>query len=131
MTVRWGREKHSKLRSSTSKALAGGNMVHHGPNKRVNMVMRLKRYMRADSVGPYRLYKDFSLYPRTTGSPQNVFRKACYMIRFGFQKDLLWLLYREWTGWEKWSHMKAPSFIIVAIPEMKESGTEVVAEKMR
>lgn len=105
MTVRWGREKHSKLRSSTSKALAGANMVHRGPNKRVSMVMRLKRWVRPDHVGPYRLYKDLSLYPRTTGSPQNVFSKACYMIRFGFQKDLLWLLCRQWTGWEKWSHM--------------------------
>lgn len=103
--VRWGREKHSKLRSSTSKVLARGNMVQSGPSKRISMVMRLKRCVRPDHVGPYRLYTDLSLYPRTTGSSQYVVSKACYMIRFGFQKDLLWLLCREWTGWEKWSHM--------------------------
>lgn len=53
--------------------------------------------IRPDPAGPYRLYKDPSPYPGATGSPQSVFSKTCYMLRFGFQKDLLWPRCGEWT----------------------------------
>lgn len=58
-------------------------------DKRGNVVMRLKRWVRPDHAGPYRPCKDLSLYLEQPGSPQKVLSKACYMIRFGFQKDVL------------------------------------------
>lgn len=37
MSVRCRREEHSKLRSNTSKALAGRNLVRHGPSRKASV----------------------------------------------------------------------------------------------
>ena len=84
LNVMSGREKHSKLRSSTRKALAGETWYIRDPvrgsvwlDKGGNVVMKLKRWVRPDRAGPHGPNKDLSLYPEATGSPQNVFSKTC------------------------------------------------------
>lgn len=70
MTVRWGERKTFKAQSSPSKALARGKVMHYGPSKRVAVVMRLKRWVRPDHAGPYRLYKDLSSIQEQQEAPK-------------------------------------------------------------